>query len=314
MLIIRGTCRAEQANLPPTIRLRGLDRPAPALSKAQYTSYHKDGYLVIPDALTAEHTVELLDHARDMMRLVSAGGTGITRHSLLGGKAESVTPVGRIIATFEPGDKSTSDPFKRRVARLGCSVHSRPPFESMTHSAFHRSIAQSLGYSDARITQSQIIAKLADVGGEIIPHQDGCVSFTDPPSALTFWYALEDTTLENGCLCVAQGSHLTSPLRERLVKEDDGLPKMEELAQPLWLESSPEFGIESQAHKDEYEYQALEVKQGTLILFNGNLMHKSGGNQSRKDRIAYSFSVVEGKAKGLTDSYMMPESGTFETL
>lgn len=109
-----------------------------------------------------------------------------------------------------------------------------PAFRNLIHSSFHRSIAESLGYCTPRVTQSQLVAKSAGVGGEIVPHQDGRVSFTNPPSGLTFWYALEDTTVENGCLSVATRSHLTEPVRERMVKGEKGVPKFEALETPLW--------------------------------------------------------------------------------
>ena len=187
-----------------------------------------------------------------------------------------------------------------------------PTFGKLTHSSLNRSIAKSLSYSNLRITQSQLIAKLAGIGGQIVPRQDGCVSFTDPPSALTFWYALEDATLENGCLCVAGGSHLTEPLRQRLVKSDDGLPKFEDLKAPLWARGAHSAGVE--VGQTEYEYQALEVKKGTLVLFHGNLMHKSETNKSEKNRLAYTFSIIEGDVDCPTDSYMKPVQGNFASL
>ncbi|KAL8965907.1 MAG: hypothetical protein Q9183_003622, partial [Haloplaca sp. 2 TL-2023] len=156
------------------------------------------------------------------------------------------------------------------------------PFKAFTQSAFHRAIVRSLGYKDPRITQSQLIAKLAGIGGEVVPHQDGCVSFTDPPSAITFWYALEDTTIENGCLCVAPGSHLTEPLRQKLVKDKKGQPTFVDLRSPVWAKEAVDKS-DAAAGKD-HEYKPLEVKKGTLILFDGNLLHKSGINKSEKNR------------------------------
>lgn len=47
----------------------------------------------------------------------------------------------------------------------------------------------------------------------------------------------------------------------------------------------------------EYEYKPLEVKQGTLVVFRGNLMHTSGANPSRKSRIAYTFSIINGEGR-----------------
>lgn len=189
-----------------------------------------------------------------------------------------------------------------------------PAFRNLTHSSFHRSIAESLGYCTPRVTQSQLVAKSAGVGGEIVPHQDGCVSFTNPPSGLTFWYALEDTMVENGCLSVATGSHLTEPLRERMVKGEKGIPKFEALETPLWArEAYPTTGTKAEQAK-EYEYEPLEMKQGSLILFHGNLMHRSGRNASEKSRMAYTFSIVDGDLETPDDNYMKPIGRDFDLL
>jgi phytanoyl-CoA hydroxylase len=210
-------------------------------------------------------------------------------------------------------DAAASNPFEQPIARLGCGVHQElPSFRTLTHSALNRSIAESLGYSNPRVTQSQLIAKLAGIGGSIVPHQDGCVSFTNPLSCLTFWYALEDATVENGCLRVAKGSHQTEPLRQRLTKSEGGKPNSEDLETPLWAKGAHRTANE--VGQTEYHYQPLEVKKGTLVLFHGNLMHTSGMNKSEKSKIAYAFSVIDGDAECLEDSYMKPLEGNFERL
>lgn len=202
---------------------------------------------------------------------------------------------------------------ERSVARLGCGIHQCLPFfRLLTHLPRHRLIAKSLGCGNPRITQSQIIAKHACVGGSVVPHQDGCISFTNPTSSITFWYALEDATLENGCLCVAPGSHLTTPLSQRLTKGDNGLPKFEDLKAPLWAGSGGDRVV--RARPTEYEYKPLQVKKGSLILFHGNLMHTSGSNKSGTSRIAYTFSIIDSDAKCPEDSYMKPLVGDFESL
>lgn len=206
-----------------------------------------------------------------------------------------------------------SELFERPIARLGCGIHQcMPSFRTLTHSSHHRLIAKSLGCGKPRVTQSQLIAKLAGVGGPIVPHQDGCISFTKPTSGLTFWYALEDATVENGCLSVAPGSHLTEPLSQRLTKGDIGLPKFEDLKEPLWAEGGGDKG--SKVRPLKYEYRPLEVKRGTLVVFHGNLMHTSEANKSQKSRIAYTFSIINGEAECPDDSYMKPVGGEYESL
>ncbi|KAL8833491.1 MAG: hypothetical protein Q9170_004236 [Blastenia crenularia] len=267
------------------------------------------------------------------------GGQGIIRHDISGNGANAISPIGRIIATFEPGtssstaylsysveinnnstpgDKTASSPYTRGIARLGCDVHKMHPFHTLTRSNFNRAIVRSLGWENPRITQSQLIAKLAGIGWEIVPNQDGCVIFTDPPSVVAFWYVLEDTTLENGCLCVAPGSHLTEPLRQRLVRDANRQPQLEDLERPVWAREAlgkMQGGGEGGEGKGRgYEYKPLEVKKGTLVLFHGNLLHKSGVNRSERNRMAYNFNVVEGGAGGEDGEYLMPEGGRWERL
>ena len=41
----------------------------------------------------------------------------------------------------------------------------------------------------------------------VIPHQDSTFLHTDPMKLIGFWIALEDATLDNGCLWFIPGSH-----------------------------------------------------------------------------------------------------------
>ena len=223
-----------------------------------------------------------------------------------------------------------SSSFSRPIARLGCGVHQRlPGFRTLTHSPLHRSITASLNYHHPLITQSQLIAKPSHHGGRIIPHQDGCISYTNPPSGLTFWYALQDSTLNNGCLFVAAGSHLTEPLRQRVVKanhdNNTGPPQLKDLPNPVWAReagvaadrttTTPKLDkTRTDTSKKEYDYRPLEVKKGTLILFHGNVLHKSGANTSENGRMAFTFSVIEGDCECPDDSYIKPIGGNFLPL
>ena len=54
------------------------------------------------------------------------------------------------------------------------------------------------------------------IGGEVRPHQDSTFLYTDPPSVVGLWWALEDATRTNGCLWVAPGSHAKGVARRFL--------------------------------------------------------------------------------------------------
>ena len=95
-------------------------------------------------------------------------------------------------------------------------------------------------------------------------HNDSTFLYTDPPSAVGFWFALEPCTLTNGCLVsllsllplneregrladssssswsvqwFLPGSHKTQPLRERFVRVPEGGTGFEKLSdepEPEW--------------------------------------------------------------------------------
>jgi phytanoyl-CoA hydroxylase len=51
------------------------------------------------------------------------------------------------------------------------------------------------------------IFKQPGIGGEVGCHQDATFLYTDPITVTGFWFAIEDATLENGCLWAAPGGH-----------------------------------------------------------------------------------------------------------
>lgn len=100
------------------IRLRGEDECLKSLSLEHLESYQKNGYLVLPDVLTDSQADKLLDEARNLLKRVFEGGKGITRHDIPSG-GKRLSPLGRILATFEPGQYRH---MSRLLKRLGADV------------------------------------------------------------------------------------------------------------------------------------------------------------------------------------------------
>ena len=128
----------------------------------------------------------------------------------------------------------------------------------------------------------------------VVPsHQDSVFLYTDPPSAVGFWFALEDCTTTNGCLSFVPGSHKTSPITKRFVRQDLGTGFISiggELKEP----GDEEFKIEECAAG----MPLLNIAYtGTLVVIHGNVLHKSEANRSLNSRYIYTFHVIEGDAK-----------------
>lgn len=46
-----------------------------------------------------------------------------------------------------------------------------------------------------------------NIGGEVVPHQDSTFLYTTPDTTIGVWIALEDSTVDNGCLWTLPGEH-----------------------------------------------------------------------------------------------------------
>jgi phytanoyl-CoA hydroxylase len=164
-----------------------------------------------------------------------------------------------------------------------------------------------------------IICKQPEIGGRVPPHQDSTFLYTDPPSAVGFWYALEDATAENGCLSFAAGSHKRAPIRSRFVRTSppSDSSSEEEATGTTFAENSgsqwPSNLTEDTTVKKEV-YELGEVKAGTLVLIHGNLLHKSEKNTSMKGRMIYTFHCIEGGNDYDGRNWLQPPNEGFSKL
>ncbi|KAG7289649.1 hypothetical protein NEMBOFW57_006024 [Staphylotrichum longicolle] len=293
----------------------------PGLTPDQVAAFHRDGYLIIPSALPPSTVSALLDETHRLLSTLDLSTHPLTRF-LTGGESgdnhvgdDYFLTSGDKIRFFLEDDAfdasgALTKPKERAVNKIGHYLHAlSAPFASLLSTASDGSdargyvpdlrarpaaVARALGFADPRVLQSMVICKQPEIGGAVPPHQDSTFLYTDPPSAVGFWYALEDATLENGCLSFLPGSHRWAPVERRLVRgKEEGtemvpnggarFPRGEGYGEGL----RPE-GEAAQA------YVPGEVKAGSLVLIHGNLLHKSEKNLSQKGRIIYTFHVIEG--------------------
>lgn len=159
-----------------------------------------------------------------------------------------------------------------------------------------------------------IICKQPEIGGAVPPHQDSTFLYTNPPSAVGFWYALEDATLANGCLSFLPGSHKSAAIEKRFVRRKDGKGTEFVDTDGEKFPSGKESDYGEVEKGEEGEYVPREVKAGSLVLIHGNLLHKSEKNTSQKGRIIYTFHVIEGEAKYDERNWLQPPEGGFTRL
>lgn len=304
------------------------------LSAEQLAKFNADGYLIIPGALAPSTVSSLLDETHKLLREFPIEDHPLTRFTT-GGAADHVgddyfLESGDKIRFFFEEDAFDASgalikPKEKAINKIGHYLHGlSAPFASLLDDDAGSApptaavVARSLGFRDPRCLQSMVICKQPEIGGAVPPHQDSTFLYTDRPSAVGFWYALEDATLANGCLSFLPGSHRWAPVEQRLVRRAAGRKGTE-----MVDNDGPRFPSE-----DEYSaagapaggptedmYVPGEVEAGDLVLIHGNLLHKSERNTSEKGRIIYTFHVIEGEDRVYDErNWLQPPKEGFTKL
>ena len=249
--------------------------------------FHQDGCLVLPDFKPASAMAALRARALQIVE----GFDPSTRRAVFTTNAQ-VRSIDRVFLdsanevrcffeeeAFAP-DGSLKQAKALSINKIGHALHDLDAvFADFSHGAALDTVARSLGLAEPQIWQSMYIFKQPGIGGEVGWHQDATFFHTTPISVTTFWFALEDATLANGCLWVQPGGHRT-PLRERFVRHGDTIT-MEKLDTTPWPDAATAT--------------PLEVAAGTLVVFHGLLPHYSAPNRSANSRHAYTLHVTDAR-------------------
>ncbi|XP_053416480.1 phytanoyl-CoA dioxygenase domain-containing protein 1 isoform X4 [Nycticebus coucang] len=167
------------------------------------------------------------------------------------------------------------------AAEMDVPLHCRTEFSTQEEEQLQaQALAKSLGLQMPVVVQSMYIFKQPHIGGEVSPHQDATFLYTEPLGrVLGIWFALEDATLENGCLWFIPGSH-TSGVPRRMVRAP--------------ADSAPGTSfLGSEPVRDASLFVATPVQRGALVLIHGEVVHKSEQNLSAWSRHVYTFHLMD---------------------
>ncbi|SDW19341.1 phytanoyl-CoA dioxygenase family protein [Paenibacillus sp. CF384] len=130
---------------------------------------------------------------------------------------------------------------------------------------------------DIRLYWDQSVYKRPEAKKDFPWHQDNGYVPTDPVHYMTCWLALDDATIENGCIYIQPGSHLQGYVEH--VQTDTG-----------W-----------QCYFGEDPGQPVPLPKGSMVIFHSLLFHRSTPNQSDSTRKAYVIQYsVEGAKNPVT--------------
>jgi len=186
-------------------------------------------------------------------------------------------------------DGSLARPVDLAINKIGHALHDLDPvFSRFSRDPKLAELAAALGIAHPLLLQSMYIFKQPLIGGEVTAHQDHTFLWTDPPSVMGLWFALEDATVDNGCLWARPGGHAEPP-RKRFHRVPGGGTAFEVLDD----RALPLDGM-----------VPLEAPKGTCIVLHGLLPHQSGANRSARSRQAYSLHVIEAHASYRADNWL----------
>jgi len=186
---------------------------------------------------------------------------------------------------------------EKSINKIGHALHDLDPlFNRFSRSDKVRDLAKALGLENALLVQSMYIFKQPNIGGEVTCHQDSTFIYTEPIDIAGLWFALEDATIENGCLWAIPGGHRRG-LKSRWLHTHEGRMEFEVYDTTPWPES---------------ELVPLEVSKGSLIVLHGLLPHRSFENRSPRSRHAYTLHLIGAEAKYPSENWLQrPENMPF---
>ncbi len=214
-------------------------------SRADVEAYRRDGYLVLPELLDAGELDEL-----------RAESVAICRGDL--GPIEGAEPA-------LPGDGDDEDVLRRFLCVHFPHKMSARLARLLAHPALVDVLVQLIG-PDVKAMQSMLFIKSEGKPGQAW-HQDEYFIPTRDRSLTAAWIALDDATVENGCLWVLPGSHRPGIIYPGRQIDDE------------------RFDCTHEAYRFPYrddDALAVELPAGAAVVFDGHLLHRSLPNRAQR--------------------------------
>lgn len=253
--------------------------------------FDQDGYVILENFFSPEEVESLkeaglaltkdIDNEKDRVVFNQASGseTKKSRDQYLMQSADKVCYFYEDGAVGPQGELLV--PAEVSLNKVGHALAEKiPAFHRATFNDRVREVCYKLDLKVPVLVQSMYMYKNPNIGSEVRSHQDSTYLYTEPDSLLGFWIALDDATLENGCLWFIPSSH-RGGVHCRYMRNpepDSEDPLIEDRPAPFYPVSN---------------FVSAPVSKGSCVLIHGQVVHRSEPNRSQNSRHAYTFHVYD---------------------
>jgi phytanoyl-CoA hydroxylase len=228
------------------------------LSQEQIAQFHEKGYIVVEDLLSVDQVEVLRQRVADI--------------------AEGRTNYPEECIEYEPGANDQVPPIDRLRKLNSCAQHDQVFLDHAHHTAI-LDVAESLLGPDLKLYGDQMFLKPPG-GMEKTYHQDSPYFTIEPMDLVSSWVAMDDVTVENGCLWVVPGSHKGGALDHSEV----------------WMVGERQDMTIRETAFDRSVEEPIVMKAGSCSFHHSLLLHRSGPNKTPHRR------------RGLATHYMSAQS------
>ncbi len=231
----------------------------PSLTQAQIDAYWRDGFVVVEDVVPPQRLNALIQRIEalcDDWDSDAARRVGVQQEDEVG--------------------VAMTNRSQQTVRKFSYLSEHEPIFrEQATDPDFARVVIELIG-GPLLLYADQAFLKPPKLGSPKLPHQDNAHFEVTPDDAvITCWMALDDATVENGCLHYLAGSH-----RDGLLAHES-IPGTPHLVPVL---------------PEDAEWTPVPVKAGSMVAHHGLAVHFSPENKSDRWRRSFACHYVQADA------------------
>jgi ectoine hydroxylase-related dioxygenase (phytanoyl-CoA dioxygenase family) len=229
------------------------------LMPQQIEQYHRDGFLVFEELFGPDEVAVLLSRLEDRVLERVPGHPGIRM---------------QVEPAVQRGEASAASPMER-LRKVEGLVEHEEAFARLAADARILDVVQDLIGPDIKLFRDALMMKPPRHGSAKPYHQDSAYWQIDPPDLVSVWMALDEATLENGCMRVIPGSHTGGVLEHKHLQDyqvdEDELDTSHEVAVPL--------------------------KAGGCLFFHSLLLHATAPNHSPYPRRSMIISAMSARSR-----------------